>query len=138
MHCDSGDCMTVVQQPFMHMIIPPPALTASSCLIHSIVASRALVPRVASSSTALTVFSRDVTLVTITYRLKNMKKKKRTDEMYVHPVFLNSNKPGPLTRVLMSWTPNSNRLDQSLLRVCSHWSLKCQRGCGQLLWSSNV
>lgn len=41
-------------------------LTASSCLMHSIVASRALVPRVASSSTAFTVFSSDVTLVTIT------------------------------------------------------------------------
>lgn len=39
----------------------------SSCLIHSMVASRALVPRVASSSTAFTVFSRDVTLVTITW-----------------------------------------------------------------------
>ncbi len=40
--------------------------TVSSCLMHSIVASRALVPRVASSSTAFTVFSREVTFVTIT------------------------------------------------------------------------
>lgn len=35
--------------------------------MHSIVASSALVPRVASSSTALTVFSSDVTLVTMTW-----------------------------------------------------------------------
>ncbi|TNN57041.1 hypothetical protein EYF80_032762 [Liparis tanakae] len=34
--------------------------------MHSIVASSALVPRVASSSTAFTVFRRDVTLVTMT------------------------------------------------------------------------
>lgn len=42
------------------------ALTVSSCLMHSMVASSALVPRVASSSTAFTVFRRDVTFVTIT------------------------------------------------------------------------
>lgn len=42
------------------------ALTVSSCLMHSMVASNALVPRVASSSTAFTVFRRDVTLVTMT------------------------------------------------------------------------
>lgn len=43
-----------------------PALTASSCRMCSVVASRARVPLVASSSTAFTVLSRDVTLVTIT------------------------------------------------------------------------
>lgn len=42
-------------------------LTASSCLMCSMVASSARVPLVASSSTAFTVFSRDVTFVTITY-----------------------------------------------------------------------
>lgn len=42
-------------------------LTVSSCLMHSMVASRALVPLEASSSTAFTVFSKDVTLVTITW-----------------------------------------------------------------------
>lgn len=41
-------------------------LTASSCRICSVVASRARVPLVASSSTAFTVLSSDVTLVTIT------------------------------------------------------------------------
>lgn len=45
------------------------ALTVSSCLMHSMVASSALVPRVASSSTAFTVFRRDVTFVTITCRM---------------------------------------------------------------------
>lgn len=40
--------------------------TVSSCLMCSMVASKALVPLVASSSTAFTVFRRDVTLVTIT------------------------------------------------------------------------
>lgn len=44
----------------------PDPLTASSCLMCSVVASRALVPLVASSSTAFTVFSSDVTLVTMT------------------------------------------------------------------------
>lgn len=44
----------------------PCRLTASSCLMCSMVASRALVPLVASSSTAFTVFRSDVTLVTIT------------------------------------------------------------------------
>lgn len=47
--------------------------TVSSCLMYSIVASRALVPRVASSSTALTVFKSDVTFVTITWREKMTK-----------------------------------------------------------------
>lgn len=41
-------------------------LTASSCRMCSVVASRARVPLVASSSTAFTVLSKDVTLVTIT------------------------------------------------------------------------
>lgn len=41
-------------------------LTASSCLMCSVVASRARVPLVASSSTAFTVLSNEVTLVTIT------------------------------------------------------------------------
>lgn len=41
-------------------------LTASSCRMCSIVASSARVPFVASSSTAFTVFSKDVTLVTMT------------------------------------------------------------------------
>lgn len=41
-------------------------LTVSSCFMYSMVASRALVPRVASSSTAFTVLRREVTLVTIT------------------------------------------------------------------------
>jgi hypothetical protein len=40
--------------------------TLISCPIASIVDSRARVPRVASSSTDFTVFSNDVTLVTIT------------------------------------------------------------------------
>lgn len=44
------------------------ALTASSCRMCSMVASSARVPLVASSSTALTVFKSDVTLVTITCR----------------------------------------------------------------------
>lgn len=43
-------------------------LTASSCRMCSMVASSARVPLVASSSTALTVFKSDVTLVTITCR----------------------------------------------------------------------
>ena len=74
-------------------------LTAISCLMHSIVASRALVPRVASSSTALTVFSRDVTLVTITCR--NMSKK-RMKSLFIYT--------WPLRKGLwMSWKPNSNR-----------------------------
>lgn len=47
-------------------------LTAISCLMHSMVASSALVPRVASSSTAFTVFSREVTLVTITWKKKHV------------------------------------------------------------------
>lgn len=51
---------------------PATVLTDISCLMHSIVASSALVPRVASSSTALTVFSRDVTLVTITWQRNKM------------------------------------------------------------------
>lgn len=42
-------------------------LTASSCRMCSVVASRARVPLVASSSTAFTVLSSDVTLVTITW-----------------------------------------------------------------------
>lgn len=48
---------------------PGPAadgLTASSCRMCSVVASRARVPLVASSSTAFTVLSSDVTLVTMT------------------------------------------------------------------------
>lgn len=45
-----------------------PTLTASSCRMCSMVASSARVPLVASSSTALTVFKSDVTLVTITCR----------------------------------------------------------------------
>lgn len=49
------------------------ALTVSSCLMHSMVASSALVPRVASSSTAFTVFRRDVTFVTITCQMKKMR-----------------------------------------------------------------
>lgn len=48
------------------------ALTVSSCLMHSMVASSALVPRVASSSTAFTVFRRDVTLVTMTCEIKEV------------------------------------------------------------------
>lgn len=47
--------------------MPQLALTASSCRMCSVVASRARVPLVASSSTAFTVLSRDVTLVTITW-----------------------------------------------------------------------
>lgn len=47
-------------------------LTASSCLMCSMVLSKALVPFVASSSTAFTVFRRDVTLVTMTYN-KNIR-----------------------------------------------------------------
>lgn len=43
-------------------------LTASSWRMCSIVASRARVPLVASSSTAFTVLSSDVTLVTMTCR----------------------------------------------------------------------
>lgn len=39
--------------------------------MHSMVASSALVPRVASSSTAFTVLRRDVTLVTITCEMKS-------------------------------------------------------------------
>lgn len=46
-------------------------LTASSCLMCSMVASSARVPLVASSSTAFTVFSRDVTFVTITWFHRN-------------------------------------------------------------------
>lgn len=42
-------------------------LTASSWRMCSIVASSARVPFVASSSTAFTVFSKEVTFVTITY-----------------------------------------------------------------------
>lgn len=45
-------------------------LTVSSCLMCSMVASKALVPLVASSSTAFTVFRRDVTLVTITCSIR--------------------------------------------------------------------
>lgn len=45
-----------------------PVRTASSCRMCSMVASSARVPLVASSSTALTVFKSDVTLVTITCR----------------------------------------------------------------------
>lgn len=47
------------------------SLTASSCLMCSMVASSARVPLVASSSTAFTVFSRDVTFVTITWSHRN-------------------------------------------------------------------
>lgn len=45
-------------------------LTASSWRMCSIVASSARVPFVASSSTAFTVFSKEVTFVTITCRRK--------------------------------------------------------------------
>ena len=55
-------------QALLHQPRPccPGGLTASSCRICSVVASRARVPLVASSSTAFTVLSSDVTLVTIT------------------------------------------------------------------------
>jgi len=46
-------------------------LTASSWRMCSIVASSARVPFVASSSTAFTVFSKEVTLVTITCGREN-------------------------------------------------------------------
>lgn len=46
-------------------------LTASSWRMCSIVASSARVPFVASSSTAFTVFSKEVTFVTITCRREN-------------------------------------------------------------------
>jgi len=59
-----GLMLRVYFQKLLCMIIL--FFTVSSCLMYSIVASRALVPRVASSSTALTVFKSDVTFVTIT------------------------------------------------------------------------
>lgn len=53
--------------PFwLEALQPRCVLTASSCRMCSVVASRARVPLVASSSTAFTVLSNDVTLVTIT------------------------------------------------------------------------
>lgn len=48
--------------------------------MHSIVASSALVPRVASSSTALTVFSSDVTLVTMTWERNKTKSDKSNED----------------------------------------------------------
>lgn len=79
-----GLMLRVYFQKLLCMIIL--FFTVSSCLMYSIVASRALVPRVASSSTALTVFKSDVTFVTITWKIERWRK--------MHDSFLPSYRDG--------------------------------------------
>ncbi len=85
----------------------------------SIVASKARVPFVASSSTAFTVFSRDVTLVTITYSTKHMAANQSDGKK----------KLSLITVKYVTNNPNSFFVEYSILTGRSHHSKVCYFCC---------
>lgn len=74
--------------------------------MHSIVASSALVPRVASSSTALTVFSSDVTLVTMTWERNKTTANKSNEDVALKDVACGPMQPNdkPFVSPSVVWT----------------------------------